>query len=228
MAKWGKVKADAISLAARLIAAGVRLTTVRALTGISDPESLDLYREVTGKKPSTGSAPTSLAYYTSTALIQYHASAFYAQYTLARIAIPESTLGDTLLEAYASYVKLNVLRHQDKGCIDIDRALVLIQYVENGDLVWKKCSECHAGFISPHALVDDSCPVCESIRKRPCSCCGEMFTLFTMYPKQSVGRYTSLCPKCRESGARPKRKSATSGYVDSNGKLADRYVARLH
>lgn len=212
MAKWGSERAELISLASRLIHAGARLTTVRALTGISARESCSLYRELVGKGPATGCVPTSLMYYTSSPLIQFHSSAFYGRFVLARQANPEGTLADTILEAYRSYTEFAVKSYHDQGIIDIDRAFVLIQFVENEDLVFKKCRDCHAHFISPHALVDDCCPVCSTIKRVKCSCCDEKFTVFTMYPKNTVGRYTSLCPSCKSKGARPKRKSQSDVY----------------
>ena len=204
-----------IGLAQRLIEIGARLTTVRTLTGISERDSCHVYREVTGKRPATGGVPTSTSYFLSTPLIQFHTSAFYSFYQLTKKSFPNELLGTILIEAYSSYKEFAIKSHHEVDLIDIDRAFVLIQAVDTEDLVFRKCSGCHSHYIGAHRYGEGCCPVCASLRRETCSSCGDSFTNFTLYPKDRAGRYSTVCPDCREAGAKPKRKSRSTGYLTS-------------
>lgn len=210
--RWGIQKAETVDLANRLILNGARLTTVRALTGISERESSKLYREIMGKGPQTGCVPSSVTYFFQTPLTQFHASAFYSMFVLAKNANPDGVLGDLLIDAFDSYKMLALKRPQDDGVLDIDRAFVLAQAVESEEAFFKKCAECHGHYISAHLLSSEVCPICDSIRRETCACCGNKFVNFLLYPKRTVGRHSTLCPACKSIGARPRRKQAGSVF----------------
>lgn len=211
-----------ILLAKELIEAGMRLTNVRNLTGIGERDSYDLYREVFNESPSTGTVPNNPHYCTKNNLTQYHASAAYVIFMQVRAAAPKDTLlGRLLLDTYRLYTELIVKSHHDMGLFDIDRLYVVICSVENNILVVRKCS-CDATYVAAHHS-GSKCPVCSSVRRQRCSCCGVEMIYSTMIPRDTPGRYSSLCAQCKSVGNRPKRrpKPASSPIYADGGSLHD-------
>lgn len=211
-----------ILLATELIKAGMRLTNVRNLTGIRERDSYELYFEVFGERPSTGTVPNNPHYCTTNHLTQYHASVAYVIFTQVKARSPKDTfLGHLLLDTYRLYKELAVKNHHDMDLFDIDRIYVVISSVENNFLVVRKCS-CDATYVAAHHS-GNKCPVCASVRRERCSCCDAEMIFSTMIPRDTPGRYSSLCEECKDKGNRPKRRPrpASSVIYANGGSLQD-------
>ncbi len=214
----GKIGASMeILLAKDLYREGMCPTYVRCLTGIRERDSYDVYQEVFDRRPTTGKVPSNPNYCVTNHLTQYHASVAYVIFDRIRNASPDGTSpGRILLETYRMYRDLALKNRHDYDVFDIDRLYVLMNAIETGVLVVRKCS-CDATYVAAH-WSPNKCPVCASIRRERCSHCATPFVFSTMIPRDTPGRYSSLCENCKANGYRPKRKArSSSSAVYANG-----------
>lgn len=217
-----KEKASNIMLAERLIRAGMRLTHVRDLARISDKDSCELYFEIFKRRPLTGTVPSNPTYCLSSHLTQYHASVCYALFSKVKATSPaDALLGDVLVDSFELYQDLAVKSRHDIDIFDIDRMLVVVNAVQTGVLLVRKCG-CGSTYVTGHHS-PNKCPVCASIRREKCTSCEAPMVYSVMFPKSHPGRYPTTCECCREIGAKPKRKPKVnhSAALDSGGVYAD-------
>ena len=143
-----------LTLASELVQAGLRLSIIVALTGLTVVPLRRLWREMHGKSPPNGKLPESVLSFITTQSSAGSISAFVALHQKSHRSLQHIDPA-ALLSSWKTYNKLC------SPPLDINAAYYVVRDVRSGFVSFPRCTSCGAHFIYDTAsTLTNRCPFC--------------------------------------------------------------------
>ncbi|ALR78514.1 flagellar transcriptional regulator FlhC [[Enterobacter] lignolyticus] len=139
-------EANDIRLAMKLIALGARLPMLESETELSRGKLIKLYKEVLGYSPPKGMLPFSVDWFMVWEQ-NIHASVFLNIYTFF-LQLGDYQRIDAITKSYELYLEQFPSVVQGDTLLGINRAWMLVRFMESDMLCQTCCNECSGMFVS--------------------------------------------------------------------------------